>query len=189
MRPLLLAYVILMAFLGLERLLRRDVAARSLESGPADRGTTRSIGITYGLAINGGFVAPLLNRRGVGRLPAGIAEVGPVCMLAGLALRVWAALSLGTYYTRTLRTVEDQPVVQNGPYRLVRHRGYAGDLLMWFGFGLASGNTVVLGLLASAMGIAYARRIEAEEAMLVQRLGAAYVTYRSRTSRLVPGVF
>jgi len=186
---LLLAYAILIAFVGLERALRRDAAARTLESGPADRGTTRWIGIAYGAAFNAGFLAALLNRPGLGRLPAGLAQVGPMCMIVGLALRVWAALSLGTYYTRTLRTAEGQPVVQRGPYRLIRHPGYAGDLVLWFGFGLASGNALVLGAVIVLMGFAYARRIDAEEAMLVRELGPDYVTYQKRTRRLVPKVY
>jgi len=41
MRSLLLAHAILAAVVGLERLLRRDAAARSREASADDRGTTR----------------------------------------------------------------------------------------------------------------------------------------------------
>jgi len=69
MRSLLLAYAVLAAFVGLERQLRRDAAAQSLEAGAADRGTTRLIGTVYALALTAGLVAPLLSRRQIGRLP------------------------------------------------------------------------------------------------------------------------
>jgi protein-S-isoprenylcysteine O-methyltransferase Ste14 len=33
--------------------------------------------------------------------------------------------ALGAYYSRTLRSAAEQGVVDTGPYRLVRHPGYA----------------------------------------------------------------
>jgi protein-S-isoprenylcysteine O-methyltransferase len=101
---------------------------------------------------------------------------------------VWAARTLGRYYTRTLRTTADQPLIQDGPYRVIRHPGYAANLLLWLGFGLAAGNTVILMVIATLMGLAYGRRIAVEEALLVQQLGEPYRAYQRRTWRLVPGV-
>jgi len=73
-------------------------------------------------------------------------------MLVGPGLRVWAARALGRYYTRTLRATADQPVVRAAPYRLVWHPGYAANLLLWVGFGLATGNVVVLGVIGGHGG-------------------------------------
>jgi protein-S-isoprenylcysteine O-methyltransferase len=189
MPPLLLAYALLAAFFGLERLLRRDAAARSLEADAADRGTTRLIGLAYGLAMNAGLLAPLLARLRIGRLPGpSLQRLGLVTMLLGLGLRAWAARSLGRYYTRTLRTTADQPLVRAGPYRVVRHPGYAADMLLWLGFSLAAGNAILLGLIGAMMGVAYARRMAVEEALLAQQLGEPYRTYQRQTWRLVPGV-
>jgi protein-S-isoprenylcysteine O-methyltransferase len=188
-RPLLLPYTVLAAFFSLERLLRRGAAARSLQAGAADRGTTRLIGAAYGLAINAGLLAPLLTQRRIGHVPSPrVQRLGLAGMLMGLWLRVWAARTLDRYYTRTLRTTVDQPVVRAGPYRVVRHPGYAADLLLWLGFGLAAGNAVVLAIIGTVMGLAYARRIAVEEALLVQQLGGPYRIYQRQTWRLVPGV-
>lgn len=174
-----------MAFVGAERALRRDAASRTMESVADDRGTTRGIGVAYAV----GMAAPLLNLLRVVPLPRRVQILGPVVMLVGFAVRVWAALSLGRYYTRTLRTAAGQPLVESGPYGLVRHPGYAGDLVMWLGFGLASGNGLVLGLVEVAMWLVYARRITAEETMLTRQLGEGYVRYQDRTARLVPGLY
>jgi hypothetical protein len=51
MRLLVVGYVLLGAFLALERLLRRDEAARSLGFDTADRGTTRLLGVTFAYAF------------------------------------------------------------------------------------------------------------------------------------------
>jgi Isoprenylcysteine carboxyl methyltransferase (ICMT) family len=54
--------------------------------------------------------------------------------------RVWSRFSLGRYFTYTVQTSSDQPVITNGPYRFVRHPSYTGVLLMVLGAGLAWSN-------------------------------------------------
>jgi protein-S-isoprenylcysteine O-methyltransferase Ste14 len=78
--------------------------------------------------------------------------------------------------------------VEEGPYRLVRHPGYLGVLLLWLGAGLASANLLVAGLITVSMGRAYSRRIRSEEAMLTDTFGEDYVAYTRRTRRLIPWV-
>jgi protein-S-isoprenylcysteine O-methyltransferase Ste14 len=190
MRLLVVGYVLLGAFLALERLLRRDDAARSLDFDTADRGTTRLLGVTFAYAFICGLAGPVLSRLGVAHIDRrGLAVAGVGLMLSGLLLRIWAALTLGRFYTRTLRTTEHQPVVQTGPYRLIRHPGYAAALVMWFGFSLTTQNALVVLTLNGAMLIAYALRMRAEEHMLTRDLGEAYRDYIRRTRRLVPGFY
>ena len=52
------------------------------------------------------------------RIPA---LIGPSLMVLAIALRSWAAVSLGRFYTRTLCSATDQPVIRTGPYRVVRY--------------------------------------------------------------------
>jgi protein-S-isoprenylcysteine O-methyltransferase Ste14 len=77
----------------------------------------------------------------------------------------------------------------NGPYRWVRHPGYAADLLLWLRFGLASQHAIVASSIVAVMLDAYSHRIAAEEAMLIDYLGAAYRDYMDQTSRILPGVY
>ena len=81
-----------------------------------------------------------------------------------------------------------QTVVESGPYRFVRHPGYAGSLLIWTGFGVCSGSLPAIGLVASLLGPAYWLRISAEEKLLQQNL-PGYIAYSQRTKRLLPGVW
>jgi protein-S-isoprenylcysteine O-methyltransferase Ste14 len=107
-----------------------------------------------------------------------------VLAAGGLALRLWAPRVLGQYYTRTLRVADYQPVVDSGPYHYIRHPGYAGDLVLWVGSGLASGNILVALVIAAAMFAAYAHRIRSEEVMLAATLGQPYRDYQKRTKRV-----
>jgi protein-S-isoprenylcysteine O-methyltransferase Ste14 len=188
-KTLIAAYVVIAVFIVAERRLRSGEEARTMEEQPADRGTTRQVGAAFGFALTAGLAAPLLSKIGIGRLPKRLAKVGLCFMVAGLGLRVWSAQTLGRFYTRTLRVAEDQQVVREGPYRWVRHPGYAADLVMWLGFGLASRNALVGGSIVLVMLTAYVRRIAAEEAMLAVHLGGAYRDYMRETSRLLPRVY
>jgi protein-S-isoprenylcysteine O-methyltransferase Ste14 len=110
-------------------------------------------------------------------------------MAAGLALRAWSMRALGPYYSRTLRTTGDQVVVESGPYRVIRHPGYLGSIMVWTGFGAASGSAAAALGVAALMGAAYSRRIAAEEHMLTGALGTAYAEYSQRTNRLIPFIW
>ena len=182
-RPLRGAYACLGCFLLAERLLRLGEDARSLAAGEADRGTTRAVGRAFGLSILLLGIAPLLNRRGIGhRAGVHVAWGGVAMMGSGLALRVWAARVLGAYYTRTLRTSATQRIVAEGPYRLVRHPGYAGDLLLWLGAGLSTENWIVTTTIMASMVGAYQSRIRRKKRCLPRPLATT-----TRAIVAVPG--
>jgi protein-S-isoprenylcysteine O-methyltransferase Ste14 len=184
------AFCLVGLFLVAERALRRDQAAISIEVTPDDHGTTRLIGAAYGVALILGILAPLLSRLELRTVrPSWLSRLGLLLMVGGIGLRIWAAVTLGRFYTRTLRTSADQTVVRAGPYAAIRHPGYLADLIMWLGFGLCSESWIVIASICSAMGFAYARRIDAEEKMLRANLGEAYETYAMNTARLVPRVY
>ena len=185
------SYLLIGSFLVLQRVLRRGEQARSLRPNQEDKGTTRLIGLAFGFSILALILAPLLNRFEVARLDLGfpVGWVGVALMLAGLALRWWANAVLGRFYTSTLRLAEDQQIVRAGPYRLVRHPGYGGVLLLWAGAGLASQNWAVAAIILSLMSVAYAYRIKSEESMLQTAFGDQYRGYMQSTWRLVPWVY
>jgi protein-S-isoprenylcysteine O-methyltransferase Ste14 len=115
--------------------------------------------------------------------------VGMAMLVAGAGLRVWSFLALGEYFTFTVKVSADQPVVTSGPYRLLRHPGYAGGLLAILGIGVLYGNWVILAALAVMwLGITL-WRIRIEENALLTTLGGSYRTYASGHKRLVPLVW
>jgi protein-S-isoprenylcysteine O-methyltransferase Ste14 len=186
----ILAYLLVALFSIGEGRFRQGSEAQAREPGTADRRSTELLGAAYAFAILCLLAAPLLNLRSVGRISTAWASwPGVVLVLCGIALRVWANLTLGRFYTRTLRVLEDHALVQRGPYRLIRHPGYLGTIVMWAGAGLAAANWAAILLVLAVLGLVYYHRIEAEEAMLLERLGKEYADYRLHTWKLVPFLY
>jgi protein-S-isoprenylcysteine O-methyltransferase len=163
---------------------RRDAAV------PQDRGTkwililALRVGIGAALAI--AILAPGLRAYANDwwTLALGVAIV-----LAGVALRAWAIVTLGRYFRRGVTIEPGQTLVRLGPYRLLRHPSYTGLLLSCFGFGLAFGSWVSA---AVALLIAFAGmlpRIHVEERALAQAFGAEYADYANARARLVPRIW
>jgi len=182
-----LSGVLLAAWLLLEVVLRRGEEARSWQAGEADQRSTRLIVVTYLVA----FVVPLvLGTEGAGATAtnSALAWFGIALGAFGLVVRVWSMRVLGASYTRSLRTLEGQAIVDRGPYRFVRHPGYLGSILVWAGSRLAV-NWLVAAATVVVLVAVYAYRINAEEHMLDQHFGSAYNAYRDKTWRLVPFVW
>ena len=186
----LVAYGLVGCFLVLERLARQGREARSLEFGPFDRGSTRLLGVAFLAAMVALLLAPVLNAWQIGAMGhAVVGWVGVGLMVGGMALRFWAARALGRFYTRTLRLANDQPVIDRGPYKVLRHPGYSGMLVLWAGAGLATLNWVAAAAVSVGTCAAYCYRIRCEEEMLRSALGPPYETYRAHTWRIVPFVY
>ena len=165
---------------------REDPGTASWQGGESDRGSTRLLIGAYlaSVAVNVVFA-----RLGTGAVGQTWCWVGVAAIAGGLGLRAWGMGTLGRFYTRTLRTANDQRVVQEGPYRLIRHPGYAGSLLVWTGYSLGLGNWIALLLVAVLLLAAYTWRIRAEEALLDQTFGTQYAEYRTHTKRLIPFLY
>jgi protein-S-isoprenylcysteine O-methyltransferase Ste14 len=187
----LLAYLLIGVFLYIDRHARQGSQARSLERGQHDRGSTPLVATAFAVSALALLAAPLLNQLQLGYFPLATwaSWTGVILMGLSLVLRVWANRTLGAFYTRTLRTVEGQPVVQAGPYRVIRHPGYLGMILMWMGAGLAVMNWMATLVVLGSMAATYHYRMNAEEAMLLEAQGEAYRAYQSRTWRLIPFVY
>ncbi len=178
-------YVGLAGFLAVEAIVREGGRASSLHAGTADRGSTRTIVVA---SIAAATLAPMLRRAPFRPLPRAAGPAGLAMQAAGLGLRVWSMRTLGASYSRTLRADEEQRVVDDGPYRTIRHPGYLGSLLTWTGFGVTSGSLPAAGAVAGLLGFAYGRRIEAEEELLRRDL-PGYQEYSRRTWRLIPFIW
>lgn len=134
-------------------------------------------------------IAILIGYARIGTLSHWLFYPGLTMFLLGLALTVWAYRTLGRFFSLEVQIQGDHRVVDTGPYRLLRHPGYAGVVFGFIGLGAAvqSWVSVLLLLLATAAALAYRTRIE--EKFLLAELGDDYVRYMARTKRLVPFVW
>jgi protein-S-isoprenylcysteine O-methyltransferase Ste14 len=115
--------------------------------------------------------------------------LGGVLAWLGLLLRWSSFVSLGKYFTVVLKTSEDQPVVQRGPYRFLRHPSYTGLLLVFAGLGLMLGNWVSAVGAVGLVLIALAYRIRVEERALIAAVGDRYQEFAASRARLIPYVW
>ena len=184
-----LAAVLLNSFFVFEGRSRVGDAARSLDPGAQDRGTTRLIGASFGASLVLFALSTWLAVAGIGVLPPALAWAGAVVMILGIVLRLWSAAVLGASYTRTLRVSAGQRLIRSGPYRFLRHPGYAGSILLWTGAALASGGALGVVTIIPLTLWAYLRRVAAEDRMLVARFGDEYAAYVREVRRLVPFVY
>jgi protein-S-isoprenylcysteine O-methyltransferase Ste14 len=134
-------------------------------------------------------IAIWLGYARIGVLPHWLLYPGLAVFLLGLAFTVWSYRTLGRFFSLEVQIQRTHQVVETGPYRLLRHPGYAGVLVGFTGLGFAvqSWVSVLVLLLATSAALAY--RSQIEEKFLVAELGEEYVRYMARTKRLVPYVW
>ncbi len=115
--------------------------------------------------------------------------VGIAVWYGGMLLRWYSIRTLGRFFTTKVAIAKDQHVIEQGPYRWLRHPSYLGGLLAVLGFGITLTNWLSVVLPVVCLLAAYAYRIPLEERALVRGLGTAYSDYMRRTWRLVPYVY
>ena len=104
----------------------------------------------------------------------------------GMALRLWAVLTLGRFFRTSVFIQDDHRLITSGPYRRLRNPSYTGGLITFVGIGLALGNWLSLAAAVVAIMIAYGWRIRTEEEALRERFGQAYADYMRRSWALIP---
>jgi protein-S-isoprenylcysteine O-methyltransferase Ste14 len=115
--------------------------------------------------------------------------LGIALVAAGVALRLWAAGTLGRFFTQSVIITPGHTVVAAGPYRYVRHPGYAGLLVSMVGLALTLANWASVVITIVGFFIAHVPRIRVEEHALEDHLGHEYRAYERSHKRLIPGVW
>jgi protein-S-isoprenylcysteine O-methyltransferase Ste14 len=112
--------------------------------------------------------------------------VGLILIGISMLLFSWARIALRGLYSGRVRVKEDHTLIQNGPYRIIRHPAYAAYNIM--GLGIAIGYSSLIGLLAVPFLLlpALIYRINVEEKILSAEFGCQYNQYIHNTKRLIP---
>jgi protein-S-isoprenylcysteine O-methyltransferase Ste14 len=125
----------------------------------------------------------------IGVLPDWLFYPGEALVIAGFAFMFWSYSFLGRYVSSYVHVYPDHQLIDNGPYRFVRHPGYLGQIVAFVGLGLALQSWVALLVILIVAGSRIAYRIRIEEEFLAGELGTNYVNYTRRTKRLIPLVW
>ena len=152
-----------------------------------DAGTLRLINIASGIALALAFVASFIPWLTI-PFPRLALYAGTALLIAGNLLRRYCFRTLGKYFTATVCVKADQPVIDKGPYRWIRHPGYAAGFIMYLGIGLAFGSGLSLLIFFLMIWLVYSRRISAEEKALLEVIGEPYRLYMEHTKRFIPFV-
>ncbi len=166
---------------------RRRVAGQG-----ADRSTLWVVVFGIGLSVAAAFYCarggpPMA--RVVDSLREWLSPAGIGLIWAGMALRLWAILTLGGLFRTTVVIQDQHRLVTAGPYRLLRNPSYTGSLITLAGIGLALGNWLSLLAIVTGPLLAYGWRLKVEQAALRTRFGEAYDAYAKRTWALIPFVW
>ena len=122
-------------------------------------------------------------------MPLSIRILGFCVAVLGYAFLSWSLLA-NPFFSSAVRIQSDrgQYVISTGPYRVVRHPGYSGGLLFYFGTALALGSWLALAPWV-LMTAGLVRRTILEDRMLRTGLDG-YADYAQRVRyRLVPGLW
>lgn len=118
-------------------------------------------------------------------LPTWLRWMGAGLGFLSLGLLTWVQHTLGRYWSSGLQLRQEHVLVTGGPYRWVRHPMYSAIFAFFVGGCVIAANWLLV-LLAVAATIVLYRRIDKEEAMMLERFGDKYRTYTRRTGRLLP---
>ena len=155
-----------------------------------DGGSIVAIFVFIWLGITAAFMAPhIAPFARIGLWPEPVFYTAMTLFWLGIALRLWAILTLGRLFRTKVLVLDDHRLVTSGPYRVLRHPAYAGGVMTLTGLGLAFGNWLsALGAFVCIL-LAYAWRIRVEEKALHARFGTSFDQHRRRTWAVIPLVW
>src|SRR6266581_6141280 len=130
--------------------------------------------------------AILIGYARIGVLPNWLFYPGEILFVVGTAFALWSYSLLGRYASGSVQVLPDHKVIEDGPYRYIRHPGYLGFIVAYIGFGLALQSWVALLAMLIVAGSFFAYRTRIEEEFMVAELGDSYAKYMKRTKRFLP---
>jgi protein-S-isoprenylcysteine O-methyltransferase Ste14 len=110
--------------------------------------------------------------------------LGVLLVMAGEGLRLSAVHHIGAIS----RTRSDRlgPLIESGPFGLVRNPLYLGNILLWLGFTVSARLLWLAPIVLVLLALEYHAIVRWEEGLLESRQGAAYQAYCERVPRWIP---
>ena len=136
------------------------------------------------------FLAPFSDGHSVGALHVGNAGryAGLILIVPGFLLMQAAEKYLDKQFSIQVTLQENHKLIQNGPYRFIRHPRYLGILIFFLGISLTFRSLLGMFLII-ALALVFVWRIYTEEALMHQEFGKEWEAYRSQSWRIFPFIF
>jgi protein-S-isoprenylcysteine O-methyltransferase len=163
--------------------------ARRAKDSSKDAGSLRILWLTIQISLMVGIAAAFAVPAARIHPARVIFPIGLGFYACGLALRWWAIIYLGRFFTVNVTVATDHRVVDSGPYRYIRHPSYTGGLLAFLGLSLCLSNAFSILIIMIPIFLAFRKRMDIEESVLATALEPSYRDYVRRTKRLIPFVY
>lgn len=163
-----------------------ELLERRKEIAPEAEATRQKIILAVGVLCTFGVMvfSALDHRFGWSQAPPFVSWVGAGLMVLS-SFVYYLVFRENSFAASSVRTFENQKVISTGPYALVRHPKYVGDIILVAGIPLALGSWWGLAFLVPTIFV-LAWRILDEESLLKRDL-PGYVEYTGKVRyRLVP---
>lgn len=115
--------------------------------------------------------------------------IGSIFAIIGLIIRVKSILTLKQQFTYTVTKIENHELIESGLYKVIRHPGYLGQLIIFLGISTSLSNWLSILSMMIPVLIGYIYRIRTEEKFMIEQMGAKYIDYQKRTKRLIPMIY
>ncbi|PWI56798.1 hypothetical protein BM613_11925 [Sulfoacidibacillus thermotolerans] len=179
--------IVLLFWLALEVItnLTNRVRAAAIQ----DAGTFRSVWVSVAVAFLLADVTEGLTRNLSPKFPSWVGFIGLLLLVFGIGFRHYAIRVLGRFFTARVMIQKNHTLVQEGPYRLLRHPTYTGAWIAFIGVGLTTRNLFAALIFTFIPLIGLLRRIHVEERVLHEAFGESYKEYAKHTWRLFPFLY
>jgi protein-S-isoprenylcysteine O-methyltransferase Ste14 len=153
-----------------------------------DQGSLR---LLYILITAGYFLAFFIGATKIGRIHAWdtFFPIGMILITIGLITRIHSMVTLKQYFIYSVAKVDEHKLIETGIYRVVRHPGYLGQLIIFLGISIAMSNWLSILAMTIPIMIGYGYRINVEERFLLKQFGKNYLDYQKRTKRIIPLIY
>lgn len=165
----LLAFTVLVALVGVERLVELVVSVRNAAWSRARGGVETGLGhYPFMVVLHTGLLVGALVEAWVRQpeVPAWLAWSMTLLVLASQALRWWCIATLGRRWNTRVIVVPGMPPVRSGPYRFLRHPNYVAVVVEGFALPLVHGAWITALVFTVANAALLAVRIRVENAAL-----------------------
>jgi protein-S-isoprenylcysteine O-methyltransferase Ste14 len=115
--------------------------------------------------------------------------IGSVLTLTGLIIRVTSIMQLKQQFTYIVTKIENHELIETGLYKIIRHPGYLGQLIIFLGISTCLSNWLSILLMIIPVLLGYLNRMNVEEKFMAEQMGQKYLDYQKRTKRLIPTIY
>ncbi len=163
-----------------------DATSRVPALGPRGEGWVLLQVALFGVIGVGGLTS-LTSAPPSGTADLGRVAIGGLAVVAGAIVAVLGVLGLGSSLSPFPKPVDGSELVTHGVYGVIRHPIYSGIVLAAIGWSVATASIVAFAA-AVLLFLLFDAKSRREEVWLAER-HPGYAAYRTRTKRLVPGLY